>query len=496
MGLLDKLKKKAGETAASATEIVAEKKDALVASRKKGDRRVMVIGLDCAPPEHIFDEYADDIPNLTKLRENGMFGPLESIVPPITVPAWACMMTSKDPGTLGIYGFRNRKDHTYDGLEFATSFKVKEPTVWDILSDNGKQCIVMSVPPMYPPKPTNGIQIGCFLTPNNEADYTYPKELKQEIESNVGEFIFDIRNFRTDNTQYILDEAYKMTEMKFKTADYLLSNKPWDFFMMVEMGPDRLNHGIWSFIDPNHPRYEPDNPYKESLRDYYRFLDGKIGDLLKHADDDTTVLVVSDHGAKAMVGGVCFNEWLQGEGYLSFSNEPDGITPINKMDIDWSKTKAWGDGGYYGRLFLNVEGREPEGIIPAGDYEKVRDELIAKIEAMVDHEGKPMGNKALKPEEIYKVQKGVAPDLIVIFGELRWRSVGSLGHGSIYTFENDTGPDEANHAEHGIFIMNNAPGQPTGEKQGMHLWDVHSTVLDLFGLDPASGALGTSVLKK
>jgi len=132
MGLLDKLKK--------TTESVSG------VAGKKG-RKVMVIGLDCAPPEHIFDEYKDEIPNLAKLVDNGMFGPLQSITPPITVPAWACMMTSKDPGTLGIYGFRNRKDHTYDGLEFATSFKVKEPAVWDILSEAGKDCIVMSVPP-------------------------------------------------------------------------------------------------------------------------------------------------------------------------------------------------------------------------------------------------------------------------------------------------------------------------------------------------------------
>jgi predicted AlkP superfamily phosphohydrolase/phosphomutase len=268
--------------------------------------------------------------------------------------------------------------------------------------------------------------------------------------------------------------------------------------MMVEMGPDRLNHGIWSFIDPNHPRHEPGNPYKDSLREYYRFLDGKVGELIdKYADDDTTVLVVSDHGAKAMVGGVCFNEWLKDEGYLGFTDpDPSEITPIGKMNIDWSKTKAWGDGGYYGRLFLNVEGREPNGIIPQADYEKTRDELIAKIEAMVDHEGNPMGNKAHRPEDIYKVQNGVAPDLVVIFGELRWRSVGSLGHGSMYTFENDTGPDEANHAEYGIFVMHNAPGQQTGRKEGLHLWDVHSTILDLFGLDPAPGALGTSALKK
>jgi predicted AlkP superfamily phosphohydrolase/phosphomutase len=483
MGLLDKLRKKPS----------AEEAPAAARGRK-----VMVIGLDCAPPQHVFDEYAGDIPNLTKLRENGTFGPLESIVPPITVPAWMCMMTSKDPGTLGIYGFRNRKDHTYDGLSFATSWAVKEPTVWDILSEAGKDSIIMSVPPSYPPKPLRGVQVGCFLTPNDDADYTYPKELKDEMKSAAGEYIFDIRNFRTDNTQYILDEAYKMTESKFRNADWLLANKPWDFFMMVEMGPDRLNHGIWSFIDPKHPRFEEGNPYRESLREYYRFLDGKIGELLdRYADDETAVLVVSDHGAKAMVGGVCFNEWLHNEGYLGFAGAlPNEITPLNKMELDWSKTKAWGDGGYYGRLFLNVEGREPNGVIPKADYDKVRDELVAKIEAMVDHEGNPMGNQALKPEEIYEASNGVAPDLIVIFGGLRWRSVGSLGHGSTYTFENDTGPDEANHAEKGIFILNNAPGQAVGTKDGLHLWDVHSTILDIFGLQPAPGALGTSVFKK
>jgi predicted AlkP superfamily phosphohydrolase/phosphomutase len=487
MGLLDKLKRRQEEPAPAAEAPVKD----------PNRRKVMVIGLDCAPPEHIFDEYADDVPNLTKLRDNGLYGPLESITPPITVPAWMCMMTSKDPGTLGIYGFRNRKDHTYDGLSFATSWAIKEPTVWDILSEHGYDNIVISVPPSYPPKPLKGVQIGCFLTPNDEADYTYPKELKEELKTNAGELIFDIRNFRTDNTQYILDEAYKMTESKFRNAEWLLSNKPWDFFVMVEMGPDRLNHGIWSYIDPNHPRYEPGNPYRESLREYYRFLDAKIGELLKHADDNTTVLVVSDHGAKAMVGGVCFNEWLHKEGYLHFNQDlPAEITPINKLDIDWSKTVAWGDGGYYGRLFLNVEGREPTGTIPEADYDKVREELISKIESMVDHEGRPLHNKALKPQDIYTSNNGVAPDLIVIFGGLRWRSVGSLGHGSVHTFENDTGPDEANHAEKGILIMHNAPGQSTGEKQGLHLWDVHSTILDLFGLEPANGALGTSVLRK
>ena len=120
MGLLDKLKKKTKSS---------EIPEPAASGARSSKRKVMVLGLDCAPPQHIFDEYAGDIPNLTKLRENGLWGPLESIVPPITVPAWMCMMTSKDPGTLGIYGFRNRKDHTYDGLSFATSWAIKEPTV-------------------------------------------------------------------------------------------------------------------------------------------------------------------------------------------------------------------------------------------------------------------------------------------------------------------------------------------------------------------------------
>src|SRR6266550_128460 len=143
--------------------------------------KVAVIGLDCLAPELVFDHWLDDLPNLKRLAQSGIYGKLESTIPPITVPAWMCMMTSKDPGTLGIYGFRNRKDHTYDGLAFATSWAIKEPTVWDILSEAGKDCIVMSVPPSYPPKPLKGVQIGCFLTPSNEADYTYPKELKKEL---------------------------------------------------------------------------------------------------------------------------------------------------------------------------------------------------------------------------------------------------------------------------------------------------------------------------
>jgi predicted AlkP superfamily phosphohydrolase/phosphomutase len=159
---------------------------------------------------------------------------------------------------------------------------------------------------------------------------------------------------------------------------------------------------------------------------------------------------------------------------------------VNQLEIDWSRTRAWGDGGYYGRLFMNVKGREPQGIIEPDDYEKVRDELVAGIEAIPDPSGRNIGTRAYKPQDIYREVRNVAPDLMVYFGNLDWRSIGTVGSRSIHTFENDTGPDDANHDWHGIFMMKTPAGtaQPKGEQQGLRLYDVAPTVLKLSGLTP------------
>ena len=203
-------------------------------------------------------------------------------------------------------------------------------------------------------------------------------------------------------------------------------------------------------------------------------------------DKDTVVLVVSDHGAKTMEGGFAVNEWLRREGLLVLKEEPEGEGPISfeTVEVDWAKTTAWAAGGYYSRVFLNVEGREPQGKIPAQDYEKVRDELKARIEAIVDHEGKPMGSIAFKPQELYKEVRNVAPDLMVYFGNLRWRALGTFGLPDVYSFENDLGPDDANHDQEGVFVLWD-PRQNHGGRyeKGLQLMDVAPTTLDLMGLD-------------
>jgi predicted AlkP superfamily phosphohydrolase/phosphomutase len=450
------------------------------------EKKVLVLGLDCAAPQLVFDRWAHELPAISQLMQRGIYGPLKSCIPPITIPAWLCMMTGKDPGQLGCYGFRNRADYSYQGLSFATAKMVREDTLWDILSRQRKQVLLVGIPQTYPPKPVSGLMVSCFLTPDTSCQYTYPAGLKDEIKAVVGDYILDVDHFRTDDKALLLQQVYAMTEQRFTLFRHFLATRAWDFAMMVDMGMDRIHHGFWKYIDPAHPRYQPGSPYEKAVLEYYKFVDRKISDVISCIDPAAAVLIVSDHGAQAMQGGICINEWLIRQGYLHVAEKPDGVVPLHRVRIDWSRTKAWGEGGYYSRIFLNVQGREPQGTIPAHAYEGVRDELAQKLEALTDERGRNIGTRVFKPEEVYRQIQGIPPDLIVYPGNLSWRSVGSIGLNRIHTFENDTGPDDANHAEQGIFILYDPAAAEHASssrlRTDLSLTDVAPTVLGLLGV--------------
>jgi predicted AlkP superfamily phosphohydrolase/phosphomutase len=458
--------------------------------RQKKERKLFVIGLDCGAPELIFDRWRDRLPNFARLADSGLYGDLASSIPCITVPAWSSMLSSKDPGTLGFYGFRNRADRSYERMSIATGADVKEKRVWDYISEAGRESVVVGVPQTYPVKPLKGCLISSFLTPNTtnpKTQWTYPLELREEVRELLGDETYDVDvpQFRTEDKEFLLQQIYAMTDKRFKVLDHLLRVKPWDFFMFVEMGVDRIHHGFWGYMDESHPRYAPGNPHENAILDYTMHLDSLIGGLLDQLDEDTLVMVVSDHGAKAMDGGICINEWLRREGYLVLWEEPRGenVVPFEKAEINWKKTKAWGAGGYYGRVFLNVQGREPQGIIPPADYEKERDELAARLAAIPAPDGTPIDTVSYRPEDVYRTVRRIPPDLITYFGNLRWRSVGSFGHGGVYTFENDIGPDDANHAPNGMFILHDPRRNYRGRRlDGLQLMDVAPTILDIMGL--------------
>ena len=453
--------------------------------------KVAVIGLDCAAPQLVFDRFREDLPNLCRLMDGGVWGRLRSCDPPITVPAWSCMMSGFDPGQLGIYGFRNRKDYSYGGYKIADGSAIGVDRAWDVLSAAGKRVMLLGVPQTYPVRPVHGCVVSDFLTPSTESEYTFPPELKADVERASGGYVFDVDNFRTSDKSALLERIYVKTKKHFAVARRLLESQRWDFFMMVEMGTDRIHHAFWSYMDSTHPRYEPANAFEGVIREYYRYVDRQVGELVAILPLDTVVLVVSDHGAKRLEGGICFNEWLIREGYLTLKKYPTCPTPIESVEIDWLRTTAWGDGGYYGRVFLNVRGREPHGIVAREDYEEVRDGLVEQIARITDSHGRNIGSRAYRPEELYRNVNGIAPDLIVYFGDLDWRSIGSVGYSSIYSFENDTGPDEANHDWEGIFIMQGPRIVP--QRSHYSIYDVGPTILNLFDLEGTPGGVGRSM---
>jgi predicted AlkP superfamily phosphohydrolase/phosphomutase len=447
--------------------------------------RFLIIGLDCATPQLILDPPAgDDLKNIRALMGRGSYGRLSSTIPAITCPAWMCMATSKDPGTLGLYGFRNRKDYSYTGLSIGTSLAVKEPTVWDILGREGLTSLIMAVPMTFPPKPLNGWLCTGFLAPDTSSDFCYPRSFREELLAAAPGYQVDVRGFRTENKRELLQQIYDMTAEHFKAIRHMMKTKDWDFMKFVEMGPDRLYHAFWRYCSPDHRLYEPGGEFETAIADYHRYMDEEIGTVLELTDDDDTVLVCSDHGAKTMVGGIAINEWLIQQGYLTLKpgtpTEPG--TKVTPEVIDFSRTKVWGDGGYYGRIMLNVEGREPQGQIPQGEYHAFRDQLKTELESLGDDQGNPMGTRIFKPEELYRQVNNIPPDLIAYFGDLDWRSAGTLTGGQIHIFENDTGPDDANHAQQGMFILAGPAAEARGEVEGASLYDVAPTVLQHFGI--------------
>ena len=138
-----------------------------------------------------------------------------------------------------------------------------------------------------------------------------------------------------------------MTDRRFALCDHLLSTRPWELFVMVEMGTDRIHHGFWKFMDAEHRKHVPGNPYEHAIRDYYRHVDGLIGNLLRHADEDTTFSSSPTTVRSVWTAESASTSGSGGRGYSSPSSEPTERARLEKLGIDWSRTIAWGEGGYY-----------------------------------------------------------------------------------------------------------------------------------------------------
>ena len=419
--------------------------------------KVIVIGLDGATFD-LLTPWMDEgrLPNLKKIRENGVSGELESVIPPITGPAWSSFMTGKNPGKHGVYYFF--QDRGGGSINFVTNRSRLGTTLWKYLSDYGEKVVVLNVPTTYPPEEINGVMISDFLTPQGKRDFIYPTHLVDELEERFGEYPLHMKtpafapNLSESNVERFLHELNSNLAQKLETAAYLMDEIDPDFVMLHIWETDRIQHELWNLIDESHPRYHKDlsAKYKGKIIDFYVEMDKGLGDLIQKMGSDPSVFIISDHGFGPIHKCIDLNVWLLNEGYikikkglgtklrhllwkLGFTNEfifkillktifksrskllekkPEDVVNViqgvkNKLffsfeDIDWSETKAYCRIGI-GGINVNVKGREPHGTVEAGEeYEKVRASIKAGLQELQDDaDGKKIDGKIYFREEIY-----------------------------------------------------------------------------------------------
>jgi predicted AlkP superfamily phosphohydrolase/phosphomutase len=489
--------------------------------------RILVIGLDGVPLD-LVQRWAEGgyLPNLQRLMAGGAVGQLRSTVPPTSGPSWSSFVTGMNPGKTGIYDFLYRREGTYHFPPVNASLRGGR-TIWRYLSDAGYRVGVLNLPMSYPVEQVNGFVVSGWMTPYTAEDYIHPPELAAELEREIGNYrIYPTETFSESRRESFLKASYDLLEMRTRTALHLARTREWDVFTAVFFDTDRILHQLWHYLTPDHP-WRTDREDREGVvRAYFEKVDDSIGRLLALSDEETLVMVLSDHGMGQANNFIVLNNWLLETGLLRLKRDPltlaktfmfrRGFTLRNVhqiadhlglarqaeyvagyfvdhllklvflsfLDVDWSRSQAYSFGRHLGSIYVNVKGREPQGIVePGAEYEAVRDEIERLAYEFRDaRTGRPLIGEVLRREEVYSgpyLER--APDLIlrpkepsdIFFG------LADFGHrrtvAQVYRYS-------GMHRDYGLLIMS-GPGVRRGERiEGVSIEDLAPTILHTVGL--------------
>lgn len=446
--------------------------------------RVLVIGLDSLSPD-LVERWLPDLPNIQRLMQNGIHGPLQSIVQPITPAAWTAMITGRDPSHFGFTDFTYRVGASYTDFRLVHSRAIKIPTLYTMLAAAGRRVCAVGVPVSYPPVAIpQGVSVSCFMAPSLSKGIVHPPDLQAQLLAHTSSpYILDAST--SEETDFDRDDLLarirEMDRQRFDIAGCLIDAQPWDLMFMVAMGPDRTGHYFMRYLDPQHGRYDPDPRYRDAIRDQYRYCDERIGELVRRAGPDTAVIVVSDHGIQRLDGKVNLNDWLLHNGYLALDGPIDGPTGLAKAPVNWGRTRAWAR-GWGGQVYLNVSGREPNGCVAPDEIAGLLAELEAGLRTLRAPDGRPIAVRTFRRRDVYSgPHADLCPDLLVQFDDLRYLTSDLAGHDALITPIGALGADEGSHASAGFFAMA-GPGVPAlGRFAALNILDVAPTVLDLLG---------------
>jgi predicted AlkP superfamily phosphohydrolase/phosphomutase len=490
-------------------------------------KKIMIIGLDGVPLD-IIQRWGQrgHLPTLQDLMAGGAVGQLASTMPPTSGPSWSSFVTGMNPGKTGIYDFLYRREGTYHFPPVNASLRGGK-TIWRYLSDAGYRVGVLNLPMSYPVEPVDGFMVSGWMTPYAADDYTYPPELGAELEQVLGSYrIYPTETFTEARKESFLEASHSLLDMRTRTALHLARSRPWDLFMTVFFDTDRVLHQLWHYLEPDHPWRTDQEDREWVVRDYFQKVDESVARLLEYADNDTQVIILSDHGMGQANNFIVLNNWLLDTGLLSLKRDPwtrfkammfrRGFTLRNVhqiadrlglarqaeyvagyfvdhllkiaflsfLDVDWGQSRAYSFGRHLGSIYVNVKGREPQGIVePGAEYEAVRDEIEQLAYEFCDpRTGRPLIGEVLRREEVYSgPYLDRAPDLIlrprepsdIFFG------LADFGHrdtvSTVYRYS-------GMHRDYGMLIMSGPGIRPGGRIEGASIQDIAPTVLHTMGL--------------
>ncbi len=521
----------------------------------KKPRKVLVFGMDGADWD-IMQPLIDkgDMPTMARLQREGAWGKLASTIHPHSPTAWASFLTGSNPGMHGIFDFVHRKPGTYEMEIFHTKLRGGK-SLWQVLSQAGVRCGVMNVPMTHPPEKVNGYFVSGAFTTNAFAKFTYPLSLIDEIKGvigrnytvdvHLGDFASGSDDANDEGRGRWLDDLERVERERCDVEVALIQKYNPDFVCHVVTSCDRAQHTFYRYIDTTRADYDPHHKYADCINRTYRTADGLLKKLWDAMGEDTTVIILSDHGGYPLHRALRLNAWLESEGYLT-SLAPAQAGPVKRLikstlkfaylgakklprgvrkqiagrfdiwgltsmkflpptAIDWSQTKASAE-GTFGNIRLNVKGLYPQGTVePGAEYERVVEEIRRKIEKVVDPEtGIAPVERTYKRDELYSGERiNEAPDIIVVLkpgyqmvGDIlakRFGKVDAVVAKSLFVSGDNNYQLSGIHSPFGVVLARGEGIPANRELQGAHIIDLTPTILRLYGL-PVPSSMDGKVL--
>ncbi len=490
--------------------------------------KCLVIGLDGATPELVW-RWAKEgkLPHLAALIARGVHGNLRSTYPPISAAAWVTFMTGQDPGRHGIFDFRNYNPRNYSFCDekIVSSASFAGRTVWDVAGSYGRRVGAITVPITYPAWEVNGAMIAGYPTPDASKAFAYPPDLGQDL----GHLTENSAFFHSKSETEIIGELKRLTRDRALVAREMLHTEGYDLFVLVLGAIDRAQHDFWKYTQPDYPVYDPQKAprFASVIQEIYQEADQAIGLLLEEVDEDTTVMVMSDHGGGPRPTDYFHvNAWLRELAWLTAKENRLSIKPLLRRtfralrarfpyqeqvywhlpqslrrimsrvksdaetkvgDIVWSQTRAYRfpmhppvDG-----IVINLRGRQKQGVVePGEEYETLRDAIITALRQATDPlTGESLVVEAYRREELYTGHKiENVPDIVFVMQE-RYEG-GSALNGVVTSpvSRAELSKLSGKHRMDGMLVISGPHVRCGARTEGARIVDLAPTILYAMGL--------------